>query len=388
MDALDKYDAAILFTSNKRCLQLFVPPTPAYSLKPLHLDLDLARGYIDLVYAANLYPDPVKDFWQTLAWYIRNPSRKPCRWFIRYSPKEEGGENGKSFLDKIIKLLFQGRAICGIAPDTMERDMFNAYDETALYCSINESNGDSKQHYASNKLLEKVKRDTDDDGAIRAHQQGLKSGHRYPLWNMNTNESDLNGLTFKLNSDEALRSRLSIQWWRKQDKSPAEKQAIMERYLDNPDMGYSLYLLKELDLSGYQPTRYHNEQKDQIIAELLARNKSPLAEFVDLLMYADEAPNEVRGTDEPNLYLIRSYTPRSNHQEGEFEYMIATEFTAEFYKQSHVRMSIEKMKSEMTSRGWTMPGSGQKKIHGKTVRCFVRDPQPRVEGEEGDMDCA
>jgi hypothetical protein len=49
--------------------------------------------------------------------------------------------------------------------------MFNAYDETALYCSINESSGDSKQHYASNKLLEKVKRDTDDDGAIRAHQQ-------------------------------------------------------------------------------------------------------------------------------------------------------------------------------------------------------------------------
>jgi hypothetical protein len=203
---------------------------------------------------------------------------------------------------------------------------------------------------------------------------------------MNTNESDLNGLTFKLNSDEALRSRLSIQWWRKQDKSPEEKRAIMERYLDNPDMGYSLYiyLLKELDLSDYQPTRYHNEQKDQIIAQLLARNKSPLAEFVDLLMYADEAPNEVRGPDEPNLYLIRSYTPRSNHQEGSFEYMIATEFIAEFYKQSHVRMSVDKMKGEMTNLGWNMPQGGTKKIYGKSVRCFVREPQER---EAEDIDC-
>jgi hypothetical protein len=132
-----------------------------------------------------------------------------------------------------------------------------------------------------------------------------------------------------------------------------------------------------MDLSDYKPTRYHNEQKDQIIAELLARNKSPLAEFVELLMYADEAPEELRGPDEPNLYLIKSYTPRSNHNEGGFEYMLATEFTAEFYKHSHVRMSVERMRGEMTSLGWTMPQGGVKYINGKTVRCFVREPQER-----------
>jgi hypothetical protein len=384
MDSLKKFDAAVLFTSNKRCLQLYIPPTPEFSVKPLAYEPQLAKDYIQLVYDANLYPDPVKDFFQTLAWYIRNPSKKPCRWFIRFSPKEEGGENGKSFMDKIIKLIFQNRAITGISPEVIERDMFNQYDETALYCSINESSANEKSHYSSDKLVARVKRDTDDDGAIRAHQQGMKAGHRYPIWNMNTNESDLNGLTFKLNSDSALKSRLSIQWWRKQNKTPAEKLEISRRFLDNPNMGYSLYryLLEEMDLNDYTPGRYNNEQKDEIIAALLAKNKSPLEQFTESLMYVDEAPEEKRGTDEPNLYIIRTYQPKKNSDVEAYEYFITTEFITEFQKFSRCKMSAEKLKGELQALGWQMPASGSKKINGKAVRCFTREPQERLQEED------
>jgi hypothetical protein len=283
-------------------------------------------------------------------------------------------------LDKIIKLVFQNRAITGISPETIERDMFNAYDESRLYCSINESSADQKGHYATDKLVARVKRDTDDDGAIRAHQQGMKAGHRYPLWNMNTNESDLNGLTYKLNSDDAMKSRLSIQWWRKQSKTPEEKREIARRYLDNPNMGYSLYryLLEDLDISDYDCGRYTNAQKDQIITELLARNKSPLQEFVESLMYEDEAPENQRGMDEPNLYLIKTYAPRSNNGTG-YEYIITTEFVSEFSKFAHCRINSEKLKNELKTLGWDTPSGGNRRIRGKSVRCYIRDLQPRAD---------
>jgi hypothetical protein len=230
----------------------------------------------------------------------------------------------------------------------------------------------------------RVKRDTDDDGAIRAHQQGMKTGHRYPLWNVNTNESDLNGLTYKLNSDDAMKSRLSIQWWRKQSKTPEENREIAHRYLDNPNMGYSLYryLFEELDISDYDCGRYANAQKDQIITELLARNKSPLQEFVESLMYANEAPETGHAADEPNLYLIKTYKPTVQSGATGYEYIITTEFAAEFTKFAHCRINTETLKKELKTLGWDTPSGGNKKISGKSVRCYTRDLQTRTTDDD------
>jgi hypothetical protein len=275
-------------------------------------------------------------------------------------------------MDKVIKLVLNRRAMIGICPETIERDMFNAYDEQYLYCSMNESTAGAKSMGKANPLIAQAKRQTDGDGAIRAHQEGLRDGHQFALWNMNTNESDLNGMTYELNKDAALRSRLSIQWWRKQDKTQAEKRDIEQRYLHNPNAGYSIYryLLEELDITNYDPGRYQNEEKDLIITALLASNKSPLQEFVE---YLDAwSPNDYTQPQDVNHNIIRTYTQQSRNATESYEYIIETEFKKELKKDKNITLKAETLQSELKLLGWDY---GKKKVDVRVKRVFYRQPQ-------------
>jgi hypothetical protein len=79
-----------------------------------------------------------------VASYIGHPDRKPVRYFIKYNPKEEGGNTDKLFLDKVISHMFNGLAMPGADPDLLERDMFNEYNERYLYVAVEEAEGSGK----------------------------------------------------------------------------------------------------------------------------------------------------------------------------------------------------------------------------------------------------
>jgi hypothetical protein len=174
-----KFDTAALFTKNKRILQLFVPPTPEFSIYPLTYEPETAKAYIDLVLESNVYKNPVRDFFATFAYYLRNPDKKPCRWFIRYSPKEEGGETGKSVLDGIIAKMLNNLAMVNCSPELLEADRFNEHDEKYLFCSINETQADTKRHYEANKIAAIIKRETDDEGEIRGMHKNARVVRNY-----------------------------------------------------------------------------------------------------------------------------------------------------------------------------------------------------------------
>jgi hypothetical protein len=87
--------------------------------------------------------------------------------------------------------MLNGNAMIRCSPELLEQDRFNEHDERYLYCSINESQADSKKHYDTNKMIAVIKRKTDDEGEIRAMNRNARAGKQLPIWNMNTNESDL-----------------------------------------------------------------------------------------------------------------------------------------------------------------------------------------------------
>jgi hypothetical protein len=188
---------------------------------------------------------------------------------------------------------------------------------------------------------------------------------------MNTNESDLNGMAYELNKDAALRSRLSIQWWRKHDKTQAEKRDIEQRHLHKPNAGYSIYryLLEELDITNYDPGRYQNDEKDLIVAALLAANKSPLQEFVE---YLDVwSPNDYVLQQDVNHRIIRTYTRQSRNASDSYEYILETEFKRELKKDKNITLKAETLQSELKLLGWDYG----KKVNRRAERVFYRQPQ-------------
>jgi hypothetical protein len=370
-DALKKFDTAALFTKNPRILQIFTPPTPEFSINPLIYERQTAIDYINLVLDANVYKNPVHDFFKSIAYYLRNPDKKPCRWFIRYSPKEEGGETGKSFLDGIIYKMLNHLAMVNCTPELLENDRFNEYDERYLFCSINETQADSKRHYEANKIARIIKSATDPEGEVRGMHKAARSGKKLPLWNLNTNEADLHGIAYMTN-DKALMSRLSITVWKKQIKTKAEMEEIDNKFLYNPNMAYSLYkyLTEEYDITEYSPKRTDDPEKEEILKMLKAKNKSPLQEFVEYLEYYDETRKI--SPDETNYWIIHRYEAASSYAQGKYEYVKESEFKRELKREKNITINADKLKSEMLGFGWDY---GQKKIKGKNERVFYREPE-------------
>jgi hypothetical protein len=263
-------------------------------------------------------------------------------------------------------------AMVNCSPELLENDRFNQYDERYLYCSINETQADNKRHYEANKIARIIKSATDPDGEIRGMHKSARSGKKIPLWNLNTNEADLHGLAFMTN-DKALMSRLSISVWMKQTRTKAEMEEIDNKYQYNPNMSYSLYkyLVEEYDINGYSPKRTDDPEKEQILATLKTKNKSPLAEFVEYLELYDS--DRVVPADEVNYWIIHKYESKSSFSQGTYEYIREVEFKRELKRDKNISINTEKLKTEMLALGWNY---GKKYVNEKTERIFYRDPAP------------
>jgi hypothetical protein len=274
--------------------------------------------------------------------------------------------------------MLNGYAMINCSPELLENDRFNEHDERYLYCSINETQADSKRHYEANKIASIIKRETDDEGEIRGMNKSARSGKKLPLWNMNTNEADLHGIAYMQN-DKALMSRLSITVWRKQSKTKDEMAEIDRRYKYNVNMPYSLYryLTEEYDLTGYSPKRCGGDEKDAILALLRSKNKSPLQEFIEYLELADNDDVPAR-PEEVNYAIIRRYQCHSSRSDEKFEYILETEFKRELKKDKNLMMKADTLKTEMSALGWNY---GFKWVKCKNVRCFHREYDEPVEPE-------
>jgi hypothetical protein len=400
INQLERFDNVRLLSDNSRVLALWNPPLPQYFLNPLVYEVETARDYKNLLFDANLYVSAAIDSILTLRHYLLNPNDKPARWSIKYSPKEEGGNTGKSFYDEIIKRTLNGSAMLGCSPHLIEDDKFNDYNETYLYCSFDEAENQSTNHYDFNKFSCNMKRLTNKSGCIRGMRKTARDGVIYPLWSINTNINSLYGL---VNSrDGALMRRINIMWFKKNDKTNKERAEIRKKYLLNPNMGYSFYryiteeFAKEYpeESENYDPENYQHEDKETILKILRENNKGPVENFLNQLVDIDERdykePDVMNLRDEPKFNLLQHYKPNSNRNAEPFKYIIISDFKREFskwYKSENAGRGFKNLsniiKSELERLGWS---DKDKRVYNRTIKCYSKPEESEENNEENNKD--
>ena len=272
------YDKLVLVAQSKHELGRCVPPLGPYDdalgerlIQFLRSRINNTRAFDELI-SSHVYR-------------LRHPDAFIEKCFVHYSPQ---GNTGKTFLAGMLGMLYPKAANVAVKHSQLTENI-NGWTANYMMIQVEELEGNE---YLTKEFQAWIKRATVRDTSIRVMNKDAYAGQNNAIIGLNTNKTDLYGLVY---GDEALISRLVILDF-KEPLTPEEWTNIKISFgLDEKDEQYrehkqflasSLYhyLKYSYDIiDKFDPCRYYNSEKDELIKRLRSSAGSVPDAFVNQL---------------------------------------------------------------------------------------------------------
>jgi hypothetical protein len=280
------FDGMRIMGSNKRFLNTYRPPCGKYIE-------GLPERIIEFFEKRIENKGALHECLSSHAYRFRYPSTFIEKCFIHYSPT---GNTGKSLLAAILGLMYPNFANVAAQQQQLE-GKFTGWAQDLLMIHVEELQNSNYRNHDFERIIKQM---TTRNSSGEKKFQDTKAGENSAIVGVNTNKPDLYGL---IRGDEALISRLVIIMFRaievgfdwdefKREIGLCSKTNTEQ---DRFNLGYSMYIYLKTRYnlkSKFNPTRYYDQEKFDIIEKLKKMNKNSIESWLNELRYEDDGGDE------------------------------------------------------------------------------------------------
>ena len=229
---------------------------------------ELIEKWIEFMKSRVVYESPLMEELYTHAYRFRNVGEFPVKFFVHY---EALGNAGKSFLAGCLGLIYPDLSNVALKPAHMTDKHCSSFT-TKLMVHLEEP--EDAEQARSKGFQQHLKQITTQTQSVRPLYQSEKEIPTTSISGMNSNDPSLYGL---IRADAATKSRMVIVQFKPADRNFAEMNKICKSFTNHPEFAYSLYKYLKDDIvipESYTTERYDGPEKDEILANLTAIDKS------------------------------------------------------------------------------------------------------------------
>ena len=264
--SLQYYNGLTLLTDDPTMLCDYVPPQGEY-------DDAFAAKLIEFMRSRVKNKRAFDEEISSHAYRLRHPDAFIEKCFIHHCTD---GNSGKSFMAGMLAKMYPRLANVGVQHQQLT-EQFNGWAQDYLMIHVEELQG---TEYADKNFARVIKQMTTRNTSSRKLYKDTVVGENHAIVGLNTNQADLYGLTDP--KDPALVSRLVIlqfekpltpQQWREEKRKLLICEDEPEYSANYKKIGASLYhYLKDEHgytiVEGYNPSRYYEAEKEDVIRDL------------------------------------------------------------------------------------------------------------------------
>ena len=255
-----------VYSEADNVLSLWRPPLPMKDDAVM-----LVQRFINYFYRQATYIRPMEEYLYSLSYKIKHPDRLLNKVFIFHGE----GDDGKTFMNAAAKEIF-GEFGWVVKKDAITGDMFNDWQDRALYVCIEEAKNTNKRgRDDSDELVEALKQLTTINTTRRGIHKSLRQGRNQAMLCLTTNRKDIAGLS---RVDNAMYERLVIVDFKKATVESKEEVHTISKLSDLKNAIYEtpqaksftyafFNYLKGLTLpDSFTEDRYEGSEKDVLLA--------------------------------------------------------------------------------------------------------------------------